>query len=379
MPDLPLDTIRANLDRVSPVDRLHEAHDIRLDTDGRRRLIPRRAVWGGAFRTLDRESPTFGHWWAFVASPATGRLDPGVRAVLDAVRDDPSIHKVVLSRSRRLPDDVSGDNLTVLPIHTVDGQHALVRCGRIVVDVEPNVAIDLPLSPSRHDFLHVGTGLPEPGHDASRTPGGEWRKVLATAVTSQADALVRSAGDPDLGLAKAWLTGLPRHDLLVREHLPADLAAEEDRVRGLVGDRRLVVWWPHGGAGAACTPDEVARLAAWARDHDVVLGVREPRVDRTDGWTRALADAGVLSLSSRSVPWSSVVHRVASAVVTDRSPRRTTRWSPARPSSSRPRPPDRPTGWRRPTPATAGPGRTTPGRSTSSWPRCPGSPAVAGP
>ena len=305
---------------MSPVDRLHEAHDIRLDTDGRRRLIPRRAVWGGAFRTLDRESPTFDHWWAFVASPDTGRLDPGVRAVLDEVRDDPSIRKVVLSRSRRLPDDLGGDNLVVLPIHTVDGQHALVRCGRIVVDREPNVAIDLPLSPSRHDFLHVGIGVPVLGHDASRTPGGEWRKVLATAVCSQADALVRSAGDPDLGLAKAWPTGLPRHDLLVRALLPPDLAAEEARVRALVGDRRLVVWWPHPASGAPYTPDEVARLAAWAREHGVAIGVREPRVDRTDGWTRALEGAGVLSLSARSVPWSTVVHRVASAVVTDRSP-----------------------------------------------------------
>lgn len=320
VPDLPLDTIRANLDRVSPVDRLHEAHDIRLDTDGRRRLIPRRAVWGGALRTLDRESPTFEHWWAFVASPTTGRLDPGVRAVLDEVRDDPSIHKVVLSRARRLPDDVAGDNVTVLPIHTVDGQHALVRCGRILVDVEPNVAIDLPLSPSRHDFLHVGIGVPVLPHEAARTPGGEWRKVLAAAVTSQADALVRSAGDPDLGLVKAWVTGLPRHDLLVRDHLPADLAAEEGRVRDLVGDRRLVVWWPHASSGAAYTPDEVARLARWAREHGVAVGVREPRVDRMDGWTRALAGADVLGLSPRSVPWSSVVHRVASAVVTDRSP-----------------------------------------------------------
>jgi Rhamnan synthesis protein F len=320
LPDLDLTPVRANLDRVSPVDRLHEAHDIRLDTDGRRRLIPRRAVWGGAFRTLDRESPTFDHWWAFVSSPTTGRLDPGVRAVLDAVRDDPSIRKVVLSRSRRLPDAVDGDNLTVLPIHTVDGQHALVRCGRIVVDVEPNVAIDLPLSPSRHDFLHVGIGLPVLAHDASRTPGGEWRKVLATAVTSQADALVRSAGDPDLTLAKAWPTGLPRHDLLVREDLPADLAAEEARVRDLVGDRRLVVWWPHAASGAAYTPDEVDRLACWAREHDVAIGVREARVDRMDGWTRAFLRAGVLSLSARTVPWSTVVHRVASAVVTDRAP-----------------------------------------------------------
>jgi hypothetical protein len=81
-----------------------------------------------------------------------------------------------------------------------------------------------------------------------------------------------------------------------------------------------VVWWPHPASGAAYTSDEVARLAAWAREHGVAIGVREPRVDRMDGWTRALADADVLSLSPRSVASASVVHRVASAVVTDRSP-----------------------------------------------------------
>ena len=317
VPDAPLAAISAHIDRVSPVDRLHEAYDVRLDADGERRLIPQRAVWGGALRTLDRESPTFDHWWAFVSSPTTGRLDAGVRAILDEVRDDPSIHKVVLSRSRRLPDDVSGNNVTVLPIHTADGQRALVRCGRVVVDVEPNLAINLPLSSSRHDFVHVGIGVPMLTHAASRSPGGEWRKTLAMAVTSQAEALVRNAGEPELGLHKAWLTGLPRHDFLVREHLPADLAAEEERVRELVGDRRLVVWWPRGDLLPTYSPDDVIRLSDWARDHDVVIGVREPRVDDMDALTRSLADAGVLSLSARSVPWSSVVHRVASAVVTD--------------------------------------------------------------
>ena len=34
---------------------------------------------------------------AFVANHATGRLDPGLRAVFDQVSDDPSIRKVVLS------------------------------------------------------------------------------------------------------------------------------------------------------------------------------------------------------------------------------------------------------------------------------------------
>lgn len=317
-PLTPMAHIDANLARVSPVDRLHEAYGVHLDTDGRRRLIPRRSVWGNALRTIDKESPVFGHWWAFAANHVTGRLDPGLRAVFEQVRDDPSIHKVVLTRSRALDDDLAGTRVSVLPLDTVDGQHALVRCGRLLVDAEPNVAINLPLAPVRHDFVHPGIGLPVVPHAAAASPEGEWRKLLAMAVSSRADALVRAAGDPDLGLAKAWPTGLPRHDLLLAATLPADMAAEEERLRDLLGDRRLVVLWAQGANPFA--PEDVARLGAWARDHDVVLGVRETRVDRLDGWTRAFAGEGVVTLSPRSTPWSTPVHRLAAVVVTDGSP-----------------------------------------------------------
>lgn len=313
-PKADVETIAANIARVSPADRLHEAYSVRVE-DGRRIVAPR-SVWGGALRKLDRESPAFGHWWAFCANHVTGRLDPGLRAVFEQVRDDPSIRKVVLTGPRRLQDELYGDNVIVLPLNTVDAQRLLVRCARILVDSEPNLAVNLPLAPSRHDFIHTGVGLPVLSHSSSADPEGEWRKLEAMAVVSQADALVRVAAEPDLALGQMWATGLPRHDLLLDERLPVDLAAEETRIRERVAGRRLVVWWTAG----AChlTADEIARIIGWARAHDVVIGVRETRVDRRDGWTHAFAGGDVISLNARSTPWSSLVHRVADAVVTDR-------------------------------------------------------------
>lgn len=317
VPDAPIERIAANIARVSPPDRLHEAYGVHLDDEGRR-IIPPRSVWGGALRRLDRETPSFGHWWAFRTNEATGRLDPGLRAVFEQVRHDPSIRKVVLTGSRPLDDDLAGDQVTVLPLNTVDAQRLLVRCARVLVDTEPNLAVKLPLAPNRHDFIHTGLGLPVVSHTYSANPEGEWRKLRAMAVASQADALVRAAAEPELALGQMWTTGLPRHDLLVTDRLPADLAAEETRLRERLGSRRLVVWWVRG----ACqhTPDDVARIGAWAREHDVAIGIRESRVERAHGWTHAFAGEDILTFNARTTPWSSLVHRLAHAVVTDHEP-----------------------------------------------------------
>lgn len=313
-PDAPIAMIEANIARVSPADRLHEAYGVHLDDEGRR-IIPPRAVWGGALRKIDRETPTFGHWWAFCASQSTGRLDPGLRAVFEQVRHDPSIRKVVLTGSRNLDDDLAGEHVDVLPMNTVDGQRLLVRCGRVLVDQEPNLAVQLPLAAVRHDFLHPGIGLPFVARPVR--PDGEWRKLKAMAVVSQADALARAASDGDLQLRKMWATGLPRHDLMVNGQLPADLAAAEATLRERVGDRRFVVWWADGGAQH--TPDEIDRIEAWASAHDVVIGVREPRVERADAWTRTFRSE-VIGLGARTLAWSTLIHRVADVVVTDTAP-----------------------------------------------------------
>lgn len=320
LPEAPVTTMQANLTRVTPVHRLHEAYAVRRDAEGRR-YLPERAVRGFALRRLDRETPLFDHWWGFPTS-ASGRLDPGLRAVFEEVRDDPSLRKWVFSRARQLEVELAGPGVTVLPLDTAAGQEALVRCGLVLVDQEPNVMLPLPLSGARRRFVHLGIGLPEVPHPVVRSPLGEWRKVTALAVTSHAEALVRAAAEGELDLARTWVTGLPRHDPLVLapEMLPADVRAAEERLRHRVGDRRLVVFWPHGDAAAAYTGDQVTALREWALRHDAVIGVREPTVDRLDGLTMAFGGLGALGLSERAVASSTVVHRVASAVVTDHSP-----------------------------------------------------------
>lgn len=318
VPDAPVEMIAANIARVSPRDRLHEAYGAHLDDTGRK-IVPPRSVWGGALRKLDVESPSYAHVWTFRANHVTGRLDPGLRAVFEQVRLDPSIHKVVLTGPRALDDVLTGEQVSVLPANTVDGQRLLVRSGRILVDAEPNLAFNLPLAPVRHDFIHAGIGLPVLPHADSVNADGEWRKLRAMAVSSRTEALVRAAADPELDLRQLWATGLPRHDFLVGDALPAELEAEESRLRERIGNRRLVVWWVRDALRH--TPEELGRIAAWARDHDVAIGIREPRVERADGWTLGFAaehGQDIVTLNARTTPWSTLVHRVADTVVTDR-------------------------------------------------------------
>ena len=45
--------------------------------------------------------PKFDHWWAFPVCAYDHTLAGNERAVFEEVRDDPSIKKIVLTRSRR--------------------------------------------------------------------------------------------------------------------------------------------------------------------------------------------------------------------------------------------------------------------------------------
>ena len=108
-PDAPMDMIRASIDRVSPYDRVQRGLLAAVDEATGRRVRPQPPWQGSGFRWMDEELPKFPHWWAFPVSPVTHRLDPSARAVFEAVRDDPSIRKVVLTRSRRL--DLDGENV----------------------------------------------------------------------------------------------------------------------------------------------------------------------------------------------------------------------------------------------------------------------------
>ena len=299
----------ANIARVTDPARLHDAYDVTQDSATGRRTVRPSPLAGHPFRRMDRETPSFSHWWAFAAGPS-GRLDPGVRAVLDAVRDDPSLHAVVLTRTRALLDDVSGARVTVVPIGTREGQETVVRCGVLVLGDPLEVALPHVVLPARHRIVHVGAPF------AAGTPAPVLGIVDAVAASSVREADAWRAAEPGLAADGAWLTGLPRHDLLLPgAGLPPDLARAEAELRARLAGRPLVVLTANGPA--TYTPADVALLQDWARDAGVVVGVREPRPDAPHGLTRLLAPLAPVGLNDRSVVSEAVVLRAASAVVAD--------------------------------------------------------------
>ena len=326
VPDAPLELIRASIDRVSPYDRVQRGLTTTLDEATGRRVRPLPPWQGFGFRWMDEELPKFPHWWAFPVSPDTHRLDPSARAVFEAVRDDPTIRKVVLTRSRRI--DLDGENVAILPLETREGQAELARCREILLDRTPRATVDVPLPKTWHHFVHLGSGLPVGRGPLERMPRGskalqdlaaDYRRLNAMVVASRADAMAKAAGTP-LNLHQLWLTGVPRHDLVTRAYdaLPDDLRRAEQDLRRRLGGRRLVVLWPRPDRPARQFSDaERDRLAEWCRRHDAVLGVREGAVDRSGSLTQTLTPTGAWGLSARRVPDPSVVLRVAAAVVTD--------------------------------------------------------------
>jgi hypothetical protein len=315
VPDAPMTEILASIDRVSPQDLRALSTLIRLDDRGRT-VTPGRPLLGYGFRSMSREAPKLAHWWAFPVDRTTHRLPVGSRAVLEAVREDPSIRKVVLTRSRRL--DLVGENLVVLPLGSRDGTEQLARCGQVLLDGYPDLQLEVPMPAAWHRFVHVGGGLPigPPGLTADELEGES--RLAARAVASHAEALARAAASLRVGLEHLWLTGLPRHDLLVRSTLPPDLAQEETTLRDRLGGRRLLVLWPRPGAAAPMLePVQLDRLASWAGEHGVLVGVRETVVDRADSWTHALGPVVGIGVSPRAVAHGSTVLRVADVVVTD--------------------------------------------------------------
>ncbi|HEY0891198.1 MAG TPA: CDP-glycerol glycerophosphotransferase family protein [Nocardioides sp.] len=329
VPDAPVEMFERNLLRVVADDHLRRSFAIRTRPDGSVYLA--RTLQRAEFREEDRWAPKFDHWWAFPVCAYDHSFAGNERAVFEAVREDPSIKKIVLTRSRRV--DVDGENVVVVPLTSREGQHYLLRAKQIFVKHGPRINVPWPVSSVTHNFINLWHGIPLKRFlHAAAVPSADDRRISnrvsagsrAVIVSSDMDRLAMSAAFGFVPYADLWPTGLPRNDFLMRpfEQLPEDLRAAEQRLREELGGRRLVLFLPTFKDGQADSyyrfaPAEVDRLRAWAAEHDAVLGVREHMADRARTYSSMLAGLAPLDLSSRRYPDVEVLYRVASGLVTD--------------------------------------------------------------
>jgi CDP-glycerol glycerophosphotransferase (TagB/SpsB family) len=329
VPDAPVETIERNLHRVTPADRLARSLAIRTRSDGTIDLhqpLSRRA-----FRAMDRVAPKFDHWWAFPVCRYDHTFAGNERAVFEEVRDDPSIKKIILTRSRRV--DVTGENVVIVPLESPEGQHYVARAGHIFVKHGPTINVPWPLSTVEHSFINLWHGIPlkrfgmaalelnDLQHEAVIHNNSGSRAIVAS---SRMDALAMSASFFPASYPDLWQTGLPRNDFIVREDalLPPDLLAAVERLRAEVAGRRLVLFLPTFKDGQAdayyrFTDADLATLAAWTERHNAVIGVREHMADRARTYSQMLAPLNPINVSSRRYPDLEVLYRVADALVSD--------------------------------------------------------------
>lgn len=328
-PEADLDTIERNLLRVAAQDKLQRSFSIFTREDGT--IEDPRPMGPNVFRRADRRAPKYEHWWAFPVCAYDHTFAGNERAVFEEVKDDPSIKKIILTRSRKV--EAEGENVVIAPIESLEGQHLLLRSGQIFVKHGPIVNLTTQVDPKTHNVINLWHGIPlkrfglASAHFQSTAQETMLRNHAASRVvisSSHMDRLAMSAAFFPASYPDMWPTGLPRNDFIVRaeERLPADLRATIDRLREELAGRRLVMFLPtfrdgQGEAQYKFSESELAWLAAWAQRHGAVLGVREHMADKARTYSSALMPLGAIDLSSRRYPDLEILYRIADALISD--------------------------------------------------------------
>jgi CDP-glycerol glycerophosphotransferase (TagB/SpsB family) len=282
------------------------------------------------FAELDRWAPKFDHWWAFPVCGYDHTLTGNERAVFEEVRHDPSIRKIILTRSK--PVSLDGADVHVVPLDSEAGREMLARSRHVFVKHGVAVNLGLPLDATLHNVVNLWHGIPLKRFGFTSLDTVDHRDVVArehalnrcVIASSSTDRLAMTAAFYPLTFDHVWVTGLPRNDLLLRAdaRLPSDLAGQQAALQEEVGDRRLVLYLPTfrnaQTAGAYQFSDEEKdSLADWCDRQGAVLGIREHMADTGRTYSRGLSSLGALDLSAGRYPDIEVLYRVAAAMITD--------------------------------------------------------------
>ncbi|MTB88402.1 CDP-glycerol glycerophosphotransferase family protein [Aeromicrobium senzhongii] len=337
-PDAPVEALEANLWRTGAADRLARSFAVERGADGEVHvpdwdMTPRR------FTKLDAAASRDMRQWAFVVDRATHLLPDNSRAIFEHVAHDPSIKKVILTRSRHVR--LAGENVEVHPVLSPEGRHALMRSGIVLLVERPIRAAQVRVSTERHHVIAVRRGLtllkysrtaasPRTPPDLQLSPEGPLQMLHeaptrifdAVLASSDADQLAAVASNWTTRYADAWRTGIPAHDFLIGDDLPADLREQEDRLREELAGRRLVLFSTTlRGTGSKAepyrfSPAEVDRIASAVASAGAVLAIREPITDLERAYTQAFGEHA-LDLSELRWPSVHAVLRATDVLLTD--------------------------------------------------------------
>lgn len=279
----------------------------------------------------DKLTPKYEDWWCFPVCAYSHLFNDNIRALFEEVKNDPSIKKIVLTRSKHV--SVDGINVKVLPLNSVEGQFYLLRSRHIFLKhtVHSNLA-GADLSGDLHHFHNLWHGIPlkRIGYASLDQQGRltavvRQNKLLRSVIcASKIDQLAMATAYWPLSINEIWLTGLPRHDLITKDEvlLPREMREQLSHLRETLQGRKLVIFAPtfkngQHGAYYDFSPAEVAQLTTFLSANGLVMGVREHMADKARQYSSQLKGDAYISIPETSYPMVEILMREAIALVTD--------------------------------------------------------------
>jgi len=327
-PDANVDAIERNILRVSDNERLYQ--NFHVHRDAAFNPIYPQLLSDADMAALDLSTPKHDNWWAFPVCAYDHSFASNERAVFEAVRHDPTIKKIILTRSRHIALD--GENVEIYPLKSLEGQQALLKSKVIFIKHTPINNASYPLSGEHHNFIGLWHGIPlkRIGYASLDAPEDksvlmrEHGKLTAVISSSKVDTMAMAAGFYPLSYNDVWMTGLPRNDFIICpfERLPNDLQEEERRLRDSLGGRRLILFCPtfrngQNGTGYLFTDDEKQRLYSWLAENNAALGIREHMADRHQIYSEQLQGQNIIDVSSNIYPNIEILYRTSACLITD--------------------------------------------------------------
>lgn len=278
----------------------------------------------------DLDEPKRDDWWVFPVCAYDGNLSGNDRAVFEAVRHDPSIRKIVLTRAK--PFNLDGANVDVYPLMSREAQEVLLRSRVIFIKHSPSINVVFPLSSERRLFIGLWHGIPfkRIGTASLDTQARldqlmeEHSKFSCVISSSPTDQLAMLAGFQPLSPDKIWVTGLPRNDFVMRDFdaLPPDMQREETALQEQLNGKKLVLFCPTfrndpQRPGYQFSPEELAELGRWLSANHAILGIREHMADHGQTYSDQMQGDHFLPLPASQFANVEVLYRVSDCLLTD--------------------------------------------------------------
>ncbi|MFK7940773.1 MAG: CDP-glycerol glycerophosphotransferase family protein [Roseovarius sp.] len=317
--------MQKNLNRVGHALKLYENFHIGQDP-----ILSRPPRSRETMREQDLLVPKYDHWWAFPVCVHSHQFSDNTRAVFDHVKHDPSIKKIILTRGKHIETD--GVNVIIVPLHSYEGQSYLLRSRQVFLRHGVEANIEYALSDDLHNFHNLWHGIPlkRIGYTSLDQAASidklvaENKRLTSVIASSDVDRLAMTAAYWPLTFHDIWVTGLPRHDTIMKPEsdLPEDMRTRAEHLKDRLKGRRFMLFAPTFRADQengyySFSDTEVQQLAAWLKRNNMAMGIREHMADKTRLYSSQLRGECFFDASERHYPDVELLYRHADMLLTD--------------------------------------------------------------